>query len=435
MSKLWTRSRAAPSWTALNTAGLVPSLLLLVLSSARPAAAQSWSGLFPRPALFQISSVDRSGEPAFPYGREDVAGDGLAMFGEDEAGSDLRSVYVDSDASRLWLRAYLAGTSAPAPTLRSFFFVDSDARAGTGGPAQGAELDEALTEDPTRGGYEHALGVDGAGTVLGVFDWDPAMRRWTENTSYRPPDVRTETGVDVDPLVFASAQHAYVQLSVAHSLSGLSQSCGGTLFVRVSNALSPTRTLADDAPDAFACIAARDDYGDPVILQPPEGCSGDDQCPGGGVCRDDVCLIAFSCSDDSACPGDHRCEADRCVKVVSGSCDDAGDCSGLVCQAGSCVACSEAGARACASGQLCAPDGTCRRPDGVGEPSDGENGGQSGVSGPGKVRGGAFSCASASSSARSSGWLLALLALALRSYARRRRHTAARSSSAQEEAP
>jgi hypothetical protein len=431
MSKLWTGSRAARRAPSPDALALTSFLFLLVLANAHAAAAQSWSGSQQDPLLFQIVAVDRSGEAGFPHGREDVAGDGLAAFEDDEAGSDLRSVYADADASRLWLRAYLAATGTPAMTLRTFFFIDSDARDGTGGPAQGAELDQALADDPTPGGYERAIGVSGDGTISGVFEWSTELRRWTENTSFRPPDVRVEAGVGNDPLLFFSLQHGYVQLSLAHSLSGLSQSCGSTLFVRLLNELSPTRTLADDALEKFACRAEQDAYGDPVILQPPDGCGGDDQCPGESVCRDDVCLISYACANDAACPDDHRCDAGACVRVVSGSCDDAADCSGLVCEAGSCVACSESGARACASGRYCAPDGSCRDPDTVGE----ESGGEEGASEPGKVRGGAFSCASTSSRARVSAWLLALLAAPLLVRARRRRRVLTSRAGAGEETP
>lgn len=432
MAKLWTALHAARRGASLDAA----ALLLLVLAIAPSAAAQSWSGSGQTPALFHIVAIDGSGERDFAYRREDVAGDGLAMYAEDEAGSDLRSVYADAAPARLWLRAYLASTGAPAATLRAFFFIDQDARETTGGPAQGVELEEALTDDPTRGGYERAVAVSGEGTVLGVFDWNAAMRRWAENTSYRPPDVSVEAGTDDDPLELASLQHTYLQISLAHSLSGLSQSCGGTLFVRLLNELSPTRTLADDAPDAFACKTGKDGYGDPVILQPPDGCSGDAQCPGGGVCREDVCLIVYACTEDSACPSGYRCDANACVKVVSGSCDDAADCSGLVCEASRCVACSASGARACASGRLCAPDGTCRNPDALGEPSGGGNGGGNGGEDvPGKVRGGAFSCASAAMRGSARAWLLVLLALPVLAHRRRRRHARARGRRAQEGTP
>jgi hypothetical protein len=430
MSKLWTCLRAArPAPSDLGA--LTSFLFLLVLASARTAAAQSWSESQQDPRLFQIVAVDRSGESGFPYGREDVAGDGLGTFEDDEAGSDLRSVYADADASRLWLRAYLAGTSAPAMTVRTFFFLDSDARDETGGPAHGAELDQALADDPTLGGYERVIGVSGDGMIVGVFEWSTDLGRWTENTSYRPPDVRVEAAVGNDPLLFFSLQHGYVQLSLAHSLSGLGQSCGGMLFVRLLNELSPTRTLADDALEKFACRAEQDAYGDPVILQPRDGCSGDDQCPGESVCRDDVCLISYACANDAACPDDHRCDAGACVRVVSGSCDDAADCAGLVCEAGSCVACSENGARACASGRSCAPDGSCRDPGTVGEVS----GGEGGANEPGKVRGGAFSCASTSPGVRVSAWLSALLVMPLLARARRRKQPLARRPGEQEGTP
>jgi hypothetical protein len=395
---------------------------MAVLLSAASGAAQTWSGSQEAPLLFQIVGIDRTGEPGFPYGREDVAGDGLATFAEDEAGSDLRSLYADADASRLWLRAYLARASAPSMSLRVFFFIDSDARDNTGGPAHGSELDEALADDPTSGGYERAVSVGGDGAILGVFSWSSGPGRWSEDTNYRPADVRAELGLGPDPLEIGSAQHGYAQLELTHALSGLSQSCGGTLFVRLLNELSATRTLADDAPDELACQAETDDNGDPIVLS-PDTCSSDAQCPGESVCRDGVCLIAYGCAGNPDCPSGYSCEGGICVKVVSGSCEDAADCDGLVCDGGRCVACAASGARACASGLACAPDGTCRDADG----SAGGGGGE--LSGPGKVRGGAFSCAAGGSPARASAWTLVALVLSLLVRARKRRRSPARAAS------
>src|SRR5687767_8607530 len=91
---------------------VVATLLSLALPVGR-VAAQSWSAPRGRPVLWQISSVDASGEQGWPYGREDVAGDGLDSFESDEAATDLRTVYADADADELWIRAYVAATGAP----------------------------------------------------------------------------------------------------------------------------------------------------------------------------------------------------------------------------------------------------------------------------------------------------------------------------------
>lgn len=420
MSKRPIGSRARPAEPRcpllLRLLALAPFALIL-LSGTRSAAAQAWSDARQDPALFEIVSIDATGEPGFPYGREDIADDGLDKFTPAEAAGDLRSLYVSTDATRLWLRSYFAGSSAPARELRVFFFIDVDGRDGTGGPAQGMELDEELAKDPTRGGYEVAVSVRGDGMLLGVFDWDAGMGDWLKNKDAAAPAIVAEQGAELDPLAIGAARHGYLQIALTHSLSGLTQSCAGTFFVRTLGELNAMDTFADDAPQEFFCHAPADAYGVPIVLQ-PEGCDNDEQCPGEGRCQDGVCLIAYPCAGDQDCPNDHRCMQDRCVRVVSGSCDDAADCHGLVCENMRCVACTESGARACEKGLTCAPDGSCV------DTSDVGRGNGNGVQGPGKVRGGAFSCALGASAASRSSLelsLLALLALAALTRTRARR--------------
>jgi hypothetical protein len=394
--------------------------VLLALLHARVASAQTWSEAREDPALWQIVTIDGTGETDFPYGSEDVAGDGLGTFSAAEASSDLRSVYATTDPMRLWLRAYLAASVAPGATLDAFFFIDADARNSTGGPAQGMELDAALTKDPTSGGYEVAVRVRGNGMVQGVFAWNASMRAWLENLDAAAPEVSGEAGVSLDPLAIGQARHGYVQLALLHSLSGLSQSCGGTLFVRVLGEGPAMRSFADDAPEELACHAAEDEHGVPIVLQ-PEGCDSDAQCPADGICRDGVCLFAYACDANDDCPSGYSCTQNRCVRVVSGTCDGAADCAGLVCDAARCVACTQSGARACASGLTCSPDGSCVDTDDVGGSA-----GNGGPEGPGKVRGGAFSCALGASRASASSLVLLALALLVLRERRRRRTRHAR---------
>ncbi len=391
-------------------------VLLATLSAAvaTRAQAQSWAGGREDPALFQVVAIDRTGESDFPYGREDVAGDGLGTFSAAEAGADLRTMYASAEPMQLWLRAYLAGNAAPRPSLRAFFFIDTDARASSGGPAQGTELDEQLPDDPTTGGYERAISLRGNGMVLGVFEWNASMRSWLEVTGVRAEDARGEAGLAADPLEIGAQQHGYLQVALAHSLSGLTQSCGGTLFVRVLDDGPAMRTFADDAPERFACQADTDDREVPVVLR-PDGCDTDAQCPSDGVCRAGACLFTFACTDAADCPSGYECTQGRCVRTVSGSCQSAADCDGLVCADGSCVTCSASGERACASGLTCAPDGSCVDPGDLG----GAGGGT--ASPPGKVRGGAFSCALGASGPRSS--LALVLAVAAIALLRRRART------------
>jgi hypothetical protein len=241
----------------------------------------------------------------------------------------LRSLYVDAQANALWLRAYVAASSQPAGPELVFFFIDRDGRDDTGGAARGADLHPALADDPSEGGYEFAVGVRGDASLEGVFQWDPALRKWVEISDYPPADLRTELGVAVDPLAIGAADHGYFQLTVAHDLSGLTQSCGGTIFVRLLSDGSPRRSFADDAPDEIPCQSANDAYGDPAVLR-PDGCSSDAECPADGICREHICLFAYPCTRAADCRSDERCSDGQCVRVVTGGCTDAEDCAGLV---------------------------------------------------------------------------------------------------------
>jgi len=142
--------RARRREPGVNPAQVFQLAALSLVLSASSAEAQSWADGREHPALFQIVAIDRTGESDFPYGREDVAGDGLGTFNAAEAGADLRTMYASAGPMQLWLRAYLAGNDAPRPSLRAFFFIDTDARASSGGPGQGMELDEQLADDRAR---------------------------------------------------------------------------------------------------------------------------------------------------------------------------------------------------------------------------------------------------------------------------------------------
>jgi hypothetical protein len=109
-------------------------------------------------------------------------------------------------------------------------------------------------------------------------------------------------------------------------------------------------------------------------------------------------VFEYDCNQDAECRDGERCMGSVCVRVVDRSCDSADDCDGLVCASGRCTACAASGARACASGLLCTPGGSCIRPGETGGAGSGGSGGRSGSdSGAGdageRVRGGAFTCA------------------------------------------
>jgi len=114
------------------------------------AAAQTWSLSRARPSLFEIIAVDATAEPGWPFGAEDLAQDGLLATSEQELRGDIRSVYADARERRLWLRAYFSGRTPSAATqpALTLFFVDTDQRTDTGGPAFDATRWPALSADP-----------------------------------------------------------------------------------------------------------------------------------------------------------------------------------------------------------------------------------------------------------------------------------------------
>lgn len=380
---------------------------------AATAQAQTWSAQRTQPALRQIASVDATGELGWPYGTEDLAGDGSSMFAPDEAGVDLRTVYAAADAERLWLRVYVAAESAPPENVSVFFFIDADDRDDSGGPAFGAELSQLWSSDPSRGGYERAVGVsiqpNGVPTVLGVFSWSAGPRRWSE-VDVQGVELRTEAGRDEDPIRIGAHERGYVQIDLVHALSELNASCTGNLFVRTLHDAPAPRAFGDDDEPAFACHAPTDPQGNPDVLLVE--CSVDDDCPNDGECREGACLFAYPCVGDEDCASDERCEANACVRVGDEPCDDSADCNGLVCTSGRCTACTESGATVCSGGQWCSPNGECVDPDEVGGPA-GNPGDQ--------VRGGAFKCAVSAGQRYPSSLAMWLWPLALALWLRRRR--------------
>lgn len=400
-----------------STLHVVPIVAMSCLCAAEAgvAHAQSWSASRTRPLLRQLVSVDGTGESVWPYGGEDLAGDGLQNFADDEAGTDLRTVYADADDRRVWLRAYLAGDESPTAGLTVYFFADTDDRDQTGGPAFGAPLSPGFTMDPTPGGYERAVGVRGDGTLLGVWNWESKSDSW-KALNPRKDEVIVELGRDEDPIRIGLRAHGYVQVDLVHELSGLDASCTGNLFVRTWQDAAPARTFGDDDREAFACRPTTDAYGDPSVIRSVE-CKSDQDCTNDGRCRDEVCLFAAACEGNLDCRSDERCEGGSCIKVVETTCTDSSSCRGLICESGACVACAETGARACANGFDCSPDGRCVDANDFvpGSVSDGGVG----TADAGVVRGGAFHCAARSVTQSNLGafwWgLLALGYLARRS--------------------
>jgi len=405
--------------------GLVAGLACGVWATPPVALAQSWSAGRTEPRLQQIVAVDESGEPAWPYGAEDIARDAPAFLA-DEAATDIRTLYADSDAQRLWLRAYVVAPNTPPENVEAYFFIDADDRDDTGGPASGGPGWPAFESDPTAVGYERAVGmrIEPAPmlpSVIGAWSWDGAA--WVEQ-KLKKDDVRAEAGVGADPLRVGTTEHGYLQVDAVHAVAGLDAACGGNLLVRTFyRQTTPPRAFGDDTRSG-PCRPGLDAYGDPDVIRVQ--CTDDAQCPNRGRCSEGVCLFAYACSNDGDCEPDERCMANACVRVSDRSCADASQCDGLVCESERCVACADAGARACAEGYACSPDGSCVDTENPGHPgSPGNAGGAGGAGGTGEVRGGAFKCAAGSTSSRLS-WSSALLGLLVAGCSARRRWRATR---------
>jgi hypothetical protein len=388
---------------------LLQSFLCVVACSAvlaQPTAAQTWSLGRSRPSLFEIIAVDPVSEPRWPFGNEDLAGDGQVTTTDAEASVDLRSVYADARAGRLWLRAYVAARSASSSTTAlTFFFVNTDQNVSTGGPAQGQELWPALTKDPSSSGYELALGVRADGTLLGLFQWDSQDKRWAARE--KPAQVASaERGVARDPLRLLGDERAFAQVSVELALAKLDDSCRAQIFVRTWND-QPKELAYGDTINSFAvtCRAKLNAFGDPEPLR-SDRCDGDASCPAGGRCQDGICLFSYECNSNAACKTEQRCSNNVCIHFKEGSCSSSEQCGGLICEQARCESCTETSERACADDGVCAPDGRCLLPSAAYSGNDDSIALASGE----RVQGGALSCSltQAAGSAGTCLWLLLL---------------------------
>src|SRR5262245_29157308 len=135
----------------------VSAFFLSTMLGVLPAFAQTWSNNQVTPYLGDLISVDRTGEPFWPYGFEDLLGDD-DTFTAAEQSIDMRTVYATTDATSLWLRVYMSSTTAVGANVVVFVFVNDDANLATGGPVN-TDIDPAFTTDPTQGGYEFAFAV------------------------------------------------------------------------------------------------------------------------------------------------------------------------------------------------------------------------------------------------------------------------------------
>jgi OmpA-OmpF porin, OOP family len=386
MDNCWARAGHALGFCALG--------LGLSLPLASNASAATWARDGTTPRLLDLTVVDRSGEPRWLFGREDVAGDGLERFEAAERALDLRSAYVANDAERLWVRAYVASEQEPGTDLRVYVFIDTDDDAATGGAGSSEDIDPALEAERSRGGYDVVLGMQPGTEVGGVWLWSGQRARY-EPATLPPLSARAESGVDRDPLRVLGDGHGYVQLSLESRSFGIGPSCSARLLLRsTAGAGAGDRDVGELAP----CVsgdADGDGTRDALEATIEPGCERDSECPAEALCIDQRCVFPAYCSSDADCPDGDACGASDVCRAEGGeACSEAdGACAGgLVCEASTtCRACANDGE--CGDGRRCAASGRC-----VSGAGDGAASGV--VLAPGEqVQGGAGTCAAGPSRA------------------------------------
>jgi len=339
-----------------------------VAATSGTSAAATWINGRTTPRLSEIVAIDATGESGWPYGQEDLLGDG-ATFTPAEQQMDIRTAYAATDTARFWTRIYFSDPAMVGTGVTAYIFIDADQNASTGGRASAAEINPALTTDPSPGGYEFVIGVTGTGTIAGVWQYGTGMYVMVTTSSSMG-----EAGSDADPIAIGSLQHGYVQSMVNMNAVGLTPTCSANLFFR-----SVSGTGGDlDGGQVGSCVPA-DTNADrvPDVVTPVGGCTSDAQCPGGGTCTNMVCSVPPSCSTDADCASTEQCTSGSCVVRSGGTCTTSAQCADLVCTNGQCVACSSNAE--CGTGRTCSSTGRCT--GGV-------------VLAPGeKVEGGAFNCA------------------------------------------
>ncbi len=374
---------------SIKNKGLV---IAVVVGWSATATAQSW--MVPRgtPLPHQLVAVDRTGEDDWPFGSEDVAGDGLDTFNPPEQVLDWRTAYATTSDDLFWFRAYVSADQAPDNDLRLYVFIDVDRDADTGGSAAAEELEASFVDDPTEGGYDHVIALQGDDSLLGVWNWDDASNTFIEHPD-SPLMADVEYGTDADPLRLGSVQHGYLQVALDFDAIELEFACESDLFVR--GAYRTNAREADlDLGDKGACVP-RDANGNqiPDQVEPSGDCQVDADCPFDGVCIEGNCVYPRSCEDDADCADGERCTTDgRCVVRDGGECTDAANCTdGMVCTGGTCMACTSDGM--CESGMRCGPDGRCS--DGSttsSRPGSNADGDAIELAEDEQVEGGAFNC-------------------------------------------
>jgi hypothetical protein len=372
------------------------------------ARAQTWSNARQGPDLVELFAIDRTGETDWVYGLEDVAGDGLDTFAQQEQSIDIRTAYASTDATQFWARVYVSDTAAPGGNITAYVFIDTDRNASSGGSAAATVIDPSFDSDTSNGGYEYVLGFRGNQSITGI--WEFTAGAWAPKT-FPPPQAAAEAGTFLDPIRLNGDVHGYLQGKVNLDVVGLTQACSANLYVRTTNNTGKgDLEVGQIAP----CVPADSNQnGVPDPIEQAGGCTTDAQCANGGVCVNGACIFARACAVEADCPNGYTCTNGRCVVKPTGTtCSATTECNGLVCTGGQCVACTPGGTE-CGSGYVCGPDGRCTNSSGTGP---------TGVTvAPGdEIQGGACACTMPGASGRGA-FASALLALPLALFARRRR--------------
>lgn len=329
---------------------------------ASSALGQTWVGQRSTPNLGELVAVDETGEDGWPFGAEDVLDDGLDAFQQQEQSLDVRTVYAATNAQVFWVRAYVSDTNAPGGNVSVYVFVDNDLNANTGGTAVAPEVDMGFTSDPSPGGYEYVLGIDGNESVSGVWEYDAMADEYAPLT-LQAADATAEVGTDTDPILFNGDEHGYLQGSFDLPLVGLTAACNANLFVRsVSNQGMPGQGDRDVGLVARCQPDDDDDDGVPDIVVVE--CRVDDDCPANGICDDGDCYYPRACVTMADCGADEDCVGGRCVVTGGDDCTTDAMCDGLVCDDGTCMPCTT---DAMCGAERCGPDGRCTGASGSAE--------------------------------------------------------------------
>lgn len=250
------------------------------------ANAQTWADERTTPALRELVSIDRTGEPNWLFGSEDIAGDGLNRFETAEQSADVRSAYVTTDRRKLWARVYVSSQEAPAE-LAVFAFVDTDRNPATGGSSSPPEVDPVLDTQPRAGGYELVLEMRAAPATARVFRYSDANNQFEEIIEREPLEIVAEAGAHLDPLRLVSLENGYVQAALTLVPLGLAVTCEADFLFRSSGSMG----VADlDVGVAGPCVPRDDnDNGLADVAETDAACTTDDQCPADGACQDGQC--------------------------------------------------------------------------------------------------------------------------------------------------